>query len=227
MFIYGRKLTPQESQQFMGDFFQLASTFALKYAPNMPDDIRDEAAMKGLETALRLFDQQPMQPAVLNPETKRMEHPSFQKYLWVCVTSAVKDALAKLKSRPLSVRDVPSEDAEEGTSIFDFISDARDSSQSDPEYYQTLVSELDKRLSPLQKNIVAMMYDPEPYIAEYNQKFAPDFKPTKGRQIERLNYEAIAALNNLSIASITYEVKKIQVITHEILKDLKLEGKKK
>jgi hypothetical protein len=228
MFIYGRKLTPDESQQFMGDFYKLAYAMALKYAPNMPDDIREDAALKGLQTALRLFDQEPLEQPRLNPETKQMEQPSFQKYLWVCVTSAVKDALAKIKTRPLSVRDVPSDEGEEATSIFDFIADAKEMHQTDPEFYNALVHELDSRLSEIQKRILAMMMNPEEYAAQYN-KLPPEVlnKYTKGRQIKNLNYEAIAALNQVSIATITYEVNKIRQITQQILKDLRVEGKKK
>jgi len=208
VYIFGRKLLQDELQKFLADYYPYAYAVSEQFrTPYLGDDQKEDIALKALERAVKTYDP--------DKGTK------FSSYLYTLIMNDLKSETVKMKKKPLSVRDVPEPETGERRDVFDFIADYKILEESDPTFYNELVTELNKKLTPRQKQLLDMLKSPQIYIDKFNKMYEPE-KP-----LTKLNYEAIGKMLDVSIATVTYELRKIQNVTQEILNNLERVSKEK
>jgi len=199
IYVLGKKLSEKEVQQFLKDYYPYSYLIAEKYrSPYLTDDVKENIAWTALERALKTYDSE--------------KGASFKSWLYIAVTNDLHSEVAKMKKRPISVRDIEEPETGERKDIFEFIADSKVLQQSDPTFYNELLDALEKALTPRQRQLLDILMTPQKYVDEFNQKYKTE--------ATKLNYDMIGKMLNISIASITYEVHKIQKITNEILQKL-------
>lgn len=202
LFVFGAKLTAPQMQQFLQEYYPYAYTLVESFkTPYLGDDEKENIAWTALERAIKTFDTE--------------KGTKFSSYLYLLISNDMKSAITKKKKLPLSIREVPDEEGET-KDIFEFIEDYKAAKEFEPDKYQEIKLELSKRLTPRQKQLVDMLESPEVYIDKYNKQFKPE------KLLKKLNYDAIGAMLNVSIATISFELKKIRDILSQTLKEIDL-----
>lgn len=205
LYVLGRQLTLDEVEQFLKDFYPYAYTVAKEYAKSsiyLSDDVRENIAWNALERALKTYD-----------TTKGA---SFKTYLTLLIQNDLKSEIEKMQRRPLSVRDVVDVETGEQKDIFDFIADSKELKETNLSQYNELMRSLEKQLSSRQKQLLDMLMAPEVYVQKYNEIYKPE------KKANRLNYEMIGQMLGISVASVTYELKKIQTALKNVLQKMDL-----
>jgi DNA-directed RNA polymerase specialized sigma24 family protein len=207
LYVLGAKLTDIQIQDFLRDYYAYSYAVAENFrTPYLGDDEKENVAYQALQRALRTFD-----------TARGMK---FSNYLHLVIVNDLRSAVEKAKRRPISVTEV-SDNEGESKDIFEFIEDYKSSKDVDQNMYNLLTTELEKHLTDPQKQIIDMLMSPEVYVSKYNNEFKSK-KPAK-----KLNYDVMAAFLGVSIATISFEMKKIRNVLEKVVKDIDLYGKLK
>ena len=191
--------TENRFKEYFTQYYATAQNFAKRFRSVYLDSgAKEEIASDALVRAIKTFD-----------ENKG----SFQNWLWKLIQNDLKTAVVKAKQHQLFVRDYDDTETGERKDIFELLD--VEEKPTDLTHYNTITQKLKLQLTQRQQQLLDMLQSPLVYLEKYNLTYKPK------KLLKKLNYEAIGKMLDLSIGSITYELKKIQTLTKEVLKNIK------
>lgn len=204
-------LTPEDAEKFLKDFYFYAYRIARNFRTDfLPDHVKESIALESLEKAIKTYD-----PA----------KGKFGSFLNTLIMNSLRNEHIKVKRAqgevPISIgqngenlykafKRIDFENKE--PSIIDDLIQEQGFGSVNFSFYNILIQQLDAKLTQRQSRILEMLMSPRFYIEEYQKQF--------GKEIRKLDYQAISKFLNTSPSTITQEIKKIKQITTEILSSM-------